>query len=87
MPLVSSTWCKVDGIQFITNSTTVSDQYRVSTDPQSPGIGIGIGTEKVRCSKMIHFATPPGFFFFFWLQNDTFCYSIQSRGDCCHHIS
>ena len=35
------------GIQFIINSTTVSDRYRVSTDTQSPGIGIGIGTEKV----------------------------------------
>ena len=38
---------KVEGIQFIINSTTVSDRYRVSTDTQSPGIGIGIGTEKV----------------------------------------
>ena len=47
MPLVSSTWYKVDGIQFIINSTTVLDWYRVSTDRQSPGIGIGIGTEKV----------------------------------------
>ena len=37
----------VEGIQFIINSLTVSDRYRVSTDTQSPGIGIGIGTEKV----------------------------------------
>ena len=35
----------VEGIQFIINSLTVSDRYRVSTDTQSPGIGIG--TEKV----------------------------------------
>ena len=32
---------KVDGIQFIINSTAVSDWYRVSTDTQSPGIGTG----------------------------------------------
>ena len=37
----------VEGIHFIINSATVSDRYRVSTDTQSPGIGIGIGTEKV----------------------------------------
>ena len=37
----------MEGIQFIINSTTVLDRYRVSTDTQSPGIGIDIGTVKV----------------------------------------
>ena len=38
---------KVEGIQFIINSTTVLDWYRVSTDTQRPGIGISIRTVKV----------------------------------------
>ena len=45
--LPSRTYFFETGIQFIINSTMVSDRYRVSTDTQSPGIGIGIGTEKV----------------------------------------
>ena len=38
----------VEGIQFIINSTTVSDRYWywISVDTLSPGIGIGIGSEK-----------------------------------------
>ena len=50
VPLVFSTWWKdkVEGIQFIINSTAVLDLYWVPTDTQSPGIGIQIRTEKVR---------------------------------------
>ena len=44
--LQSSKYFSETGIQFIINSKTVWEQYRVSTDTQSPGIGVG--TVKVR---------------------------------------